>query len=181
MKARFFLSLSCFVFISFFFSCESPEEAGAAKYFIKFKANGEFKFYQVSEPGYQSCGQCACSYLPPSADNSSNISVCNEDNDWVTGAHIESWNGSTIEFTGLGFPLASFEYTEGGVTYLSELASSQVGSTVSITSVTTDGAYLDTYQQYKVKGTFRCNVRSNGGVSDIAITEGSFIVRYSED
>jgi len=151
-------------------------------YYIKFKAGDTWKLYQVAEPGYQSCGQCACGYMPPLADDYSGIDICQEDNDWITGADIEGWNGDVINFTPPDvFPVASFSYAEDGKTYLSESASSQTSSKVSITSVVSEGTYLGA-SVYKVKGTFTCKVKNmDGSGSDISITEGEFTIRYTED
>lgn len=180
MKSRFLLTLGYFALLTFLFSCGDDENGGTKAYFIKFKVNGESKIFQVNDPGYQSCGNCACSSIPPFTSDYGDINICNDADDWITPAHIEGWENSSIGFSGAGFPIASFYFTLNGVSYSTEYASSQTGSVVTITSVTPDGDLFD-LKMFKVKGTFNCNVRADGGLSDIAITEGSFVVRYSED
>jgi len=147
-------------------------------YYIKFKADGVLKIFQTSNPGYQSCGNCACSGVPPLASSSADVSICNDDNDWVTAAHIQGWNGDKILFTG-SFPLANFSYSVGDDYYSSEYVANQTGSEVNITAVAADVDFV-TKKQFKVTGNFKCKVATDGGAT-INITEGTFVTRYAED
>lgn len=180
------LSFIYFVVLTTLFSCGGDEDKApnnskpSKEYYIKFKADGEWKMFQVSEPGYMSCGQCACTGIPPLAQDNAGFSICYDNSDWITGAHIESWEDNSIDFIGSGFPIASFNYIEDGVNFYTEAAESQIGSLINITEISTDGNFYD-YQMYKVKGTFQCKVRSDEGAVDISITEGTFVVRFSED
>jgi hypothetical protein len=172
-------------FLSFLVSCGDDEGKKKdddtdelADYYIQFKAAGTLNTFQTDEPGYQSCGDCACSSIPPLSADYADVNVCNEENDWITAEDIEGWENTTLNFDD-GLPLASFYYVKNGIEYYSELAEDQSG-VVTITSVEPDGD-LGGLAAYKVTGTFSCKVRSDEGTSDIAITEGKFVVRFSED
>jgi hypothetical protein len=172
--------------LSFLVSCGDDEDKKKdddgneelAEYYIQFKAAGTLKTFQTDEPGYQSCGDCACSTIPPFDSDYADVTVCNDENDWITAEDIEEWENMTINFDS-GLPLASFYYVEDDIVYYSELAEDQSG-TVTITHVEADGNFGGLLA-YKVTGTFMCKVRSDEGTTDIAITEGKFVVRYSED
>jgi hypothetical protein len=160
---------------------ESPQEVSEA-YYLKFKANGTVKIFEAGNPGFQSCGQCACCYLPVlSDDRNSSLNICNDNNNWITAAHIQSWNGDKILFNNGGvFPEAEFSFTENGIYYSTGNAADQTGSEVNITSVVADGEYLG-LKAYKVTGNFKCKVNSSDEMSPFTITEGTFVIRYSED
>lgn len=168
--------------LSFLISCgddegkkkDDDDDEELAEYYIQFKAAGTLKTFQTDEPGYQSCGDCACSSIPPLGAEYADVNVCNDENDWITAEDIQEWENMTINFDS-GLPLASFYYVEDDIEYYSELAEDQSGM-VTISNVEADGDLT-----YKVTGTFTCKVRSDAGTSDIAITEGKFVVRYSED
>lgn len=186
MSFRLLNSLCLFLVITFLAACsdddknednENPNQP-TAEYYIQFKANGVLKTFQADEPGYQSCGQCACSYLPLLAASDANVQLCNDDNDWITAADIQGFDNEEFLFTE-GFPIASFHYTENDITYFSDEAVAQAGS-VKVTNVEADGNFVGKLA-FKVTGTFSCKVRASGSASDIAITEGVFVVRYSED
>jgi hypothetical protein len=148
-------------------------------YYLKFKANGVIKIFEEGNPGYQSCGECACSYMPVLSDSrSAGIDICNADNNWVTAAHIQGWNGHKILFNSV-VPQASFTFTENNIHYSSENVA-QTGSEVNITSVVADGTYLGK-KAFKVSGNFKCKAAKSDGSSVTDITEGTFVVRYSED
>ena len=149
-------------------------------YYTKFKANGKVKIFEDGNPGYQSCGQCACCYLPALSDTRyASVDICNNEPNWVNATHIQSWNGKKILFSG-NFPLASVNFSENGVYYSSENVVDQSGSEVNITSVVADGDLFGK-KGYKVSGNFKCKVASDDGTTPIAITEGTFVLRYSED
>jgi IPT/TIG domain len=149
-------------------------------YYITFKANGTTKVFESSNPGYQSCGQCACSYMPVLNDvRNANVSVCNDDNDWVTAADILGWNGDKFTFGTSSFPVASFGFTEASEYYGTENVSDQTGSEVNITNVVADGNFAGK-PMYKVTGNFKCKVAKSGGAT-VTITDGTFVIRYSED
>ena len=77
------------------------------------------------------------------------------------------------------FPAATFGFTEGSVYYGSEYVADQTGSEVNITSVVADGDFSG-LKMFKVSGTFKCKVAKSGGAV-VNVTEGTFVVRYSED
>lgn len=188
MNFRMFTPLCLFITVLLLCSCSDDEgkkeddngnpNQPTAEYYIQFKANGVLKTFQTNEPGYQSCGNCACSYLPVLAANQANIQLCNDDNDWITAVDIQGFDTEEFSFTA-GFPIASFHYTENNITYLSDEAVAQIGS-IKVTNVEADGNFGGKLA-FKVIGTFSCSVRSSGSASDIAITEGKFVVRYAED
>lgn len=180
------VSLFCLVAMGFLFSCsddEKKEDTDPNKptdaYYIQFKANGVLKTFQTAQPGYQSCGSCACAYLPIAAADKANVSLCNVDNAWITAADIQAFKGGKFSFTS-GFPFASFHYVEDGITYNSDYASVQTGS-VQVSNVVADGNVWGVQLAFKVTGTFSCNVWAEETGDDIAITEGKFVVRYLED
>lgn len=149
-------------------------------YYIKFKADGVLKEFGDSNPGFQSCGNAACCALPVLDDNrNANVQINKEDSDWVVAADITGWNGQTITFDNSTYPFSTFSYYEGGAEYDSENVADQTGSSVKITSVVDDSNELGV-KSYKVTGTFSCKVAKTGE-SAISITEGQFVVRYTED
>lgn len=181
MKFTHLKFLFVLAFLAFLISCgddEGKKGQPSAEYFIQFKAAGTLKIFETDEPGYQSCGDCACSSIPLFTAEYADITVCNDENDWITAEDIEGWEDMTINFDS-GLPIASFYYVEDDIVYYSEFAEDRSG-TVTITSVEPDGDFGGLLA-YKVTGTFTCKVRSDEGTSDIPITEGKFVVRYSED
>jgi hypothetical protein len=154
-----------------------------AEYFIKFKANGRWKIYQVAEPGYSACYQCSCSNILPelvSADNSSEIQVCYNDGSMqATKEMIEALENTTVTFGSI-FPQARLHYNVDGVDFSSEEATQTSGSKMMITAIEPDGDYMG-YAAYKVTGTFACTVKEVEGSGTVAITDGSFVIRFTED
>lgn len=60
------------------------EQEVTKTYYLKFKVNGTAKIYQDGNPGYQSCGQCACSYMPVlSETRSAGVDICNDEPSWI--------------------------------------------------------------------------------------------------
>ena len=157
-------------------------DAQTKAYFIKFKADGVLKVFETGNPGFQSCGDCACSYLPPASQNShAFIDICNDDNVWVTSSHIQAMDGKTFQINVKDvFPIAEFGFKENGKTYLTDNVDDQSGSEVKITSVVSDGEFLGG-KGYKVSGTFKCKVANSDDSDAVEITEGEFTVRYTED
>lgn len=164
-----------------FSQCSQDEDDSPVTkpYYIKFKANGVVKVFESGDPGYQSCGSCACSYLPPASSSDANVSICQENNDFVIAADIEGWNGKTVSWLDTTFPYSSFEFKESGVTYGSYHVADQTGSELKITKVESEGVFV-TKKTYKVTGTFKCKVAKSDGSSVTTITEGEFVVRFSE-
>lgn len=156
------------------------EPKATKTYYIKFKANGIVKIFETGNPGYQSCGSCACSYLPPASSTGANVSICQDNSNLITAASIESWNGKKILWSGTTFPYSSFSFDENGVTYGSFNVADQTSSELNVTKVESDGLFV-TKKMYKVTGTFKCKVAKSDGSSITTITEGEFVVRYSED
>ena len=157
-------------------------EAQATKaYFIKFKADGVLKVFETGNPGFQSCGDCACSYLPPAANDSyAGIDVCNDDNVTMTASRIQAMAGKTFQINAQDvFPVAEFSFEENGTSYHTGDVADQSGSEVSVTTVVSDGSFMGS-NAYKVSGTFKCKVANNDG-DTVEITEGEFTVRYTED
>jgi len=159
----------------------SKPQAVTKAYFIKFKSDGVLKIFETGNPGFQSCGDCSCSYLPPVSENSyAGIDICNDDNEWVTNAHLQAMSGKTFLINAKDvFPIAVFGYKENGKNFHTDYVNDQSGSEVSVTSVVSDGTYL-TKKAYKVSGTFKCKVAESSNSGAIEITEGEFTVRYTE-
>lgn len=160
-----------------------PEpQAQTQAYFIKFKADGMLKVFETGNPGYQSCGDCACSYLPP-ANNTTYafLDICNEENVSVTSSHILAMDGKSFPINGIDiFPIAEFGFEENGERYFTDNVNEQSGSEVKVTSVVSDGEFFGG-KAYKVSGTFKCKVANSGDSDAVEITEGEFTVRYTED
>jgi hypothetical protein len=149
-------------------------------YYLKFKANGVVKVYQSGNPGFQTCGNCACSIMPPAVFDNASLDVCKADNDDVVAANIIGWNSKTIPFKNSGtYPVASFYYTENGVGYSTDNVADQTNMSVNVTNVVSDGTFYSA-QSFKVTGTFQCKVAKSDGTGATAITEGSFVVKYTE-
>jgi hypothetical protein len=152
------------------------------KYYIKFKVNGSWKVFEEGNPGFQSCGECACSFMPVlNTVRYSGIEICQANQNWVTASNILSWDQKTIPFKfTTTYPIASFGFTEDGVAFNTYEANDQTGSSVKVTKIESDGEYLGK-KAYKVTGTFQCKVATKDGASVTSITEGEFVHRYSED
>ena len=150
-------------------------------FYVKFSVNGIIKIFEEGNPGYQSCGQCACSYVPALNDiRSASIVVCNNAPNWITAADIEGWNGDKLSVNSTNFPTAALEFTEDEVFYSSNNVSGQAGSEVNITSVVADGSF-NAKKAFKVTGDFKCKVSQSDGTNVMDITEGTFVLRYTED
>lgn len=104
-----------------------------------------------------------------SETRNANVSVCNGENDWVTAADIQSWNGDKLTFSTTAFPAASFDFTEDSEFYASGNVADQTGSEVNITSVAADGDFGGK-KMFKVSGTFKCKVAKSGGAA-VNVTE----------
>jgi hypothetical protein len=159
---------------------DSTNPQPSLPYYIKFKANGVVKLFEDGNPGYQSCGDCACASVPPLASINSNLSICQTSNNYITAVDIESWNGDNISLDESVFPNAGLYYVDNNESYGAEYVADQSGSEVKITSVVADGLFA-TKKMYKVSGTFNCKVALSEGSSVTTITEGQFVVRFSED
>ncbi|MFN8337151.1 MAG: hypothetical protein U0U09_18605 [Cyclobacteriaceae bacterium] len=168
--------------LAFFASCggdDDNKKTSKGTYYIEFKMNGgDLIRFEAEEPGYQACGSCACSTLPPTALEGAGLYVCNESEDFSAN-DIENLENSSLMFTADDFPNALFAFGKDGVNYSSDYAPDQVGS-FTVTKVVSDGDFFGS-AQYKVTGTFECIVRADGDDTDIAITEGKFVVRFSEN
>lgn len=150
-------------------------------YYYKFKVNGTTKIFEDGNPGYQSCGDCACSYLPAlSESRNADLEICQASNDWVTAADILSWNTKKFLFSDANIPNALFRFRENNINYDTDNAPDQTGSEVNITSVVSDGS-LGGNPGYKVTGNFKCKVAKDDGTGVATITEGTFVIRYSQD
>jgi hypothetical protein len=159
---------------------EDPQEV-TKTYYLKFKSNGTIKVFEDGNPGYQSCGDCACNSMPLLSDTRfAEFAVCNASNDWITAADIQGWNGDKIMFSEASVPNVSFMYKENNVSYSTYNVADQTGSEVNITSVVADGEFQGK-KSYKVTGNFKCKVADDSGATVISITEGTFVVRFSED
>jgi len=175
-------SLFIVVVLSFLASCGSDDDnkkTSSAPYYIEFKMNGgDLIRFETKEPGYQACGSCACSTIPPTALEGAGIYVCNESADFST-TDIEGLENASLTFAPDDFPNAVFAFGMDGTNYSSDYASVQSG-TFTVTEVVPDGDFVG-LAQYKVTGEFECVVRADGGDADIAITGGKFIIRFSEN
>jgi hypothetical protein len=151
------------------------------QYYVKFKADGQSKIFEACRPGYESttiCGMGQVPFAQQDTDPHAGISVCNPEIDKVTAAVMESWNGDKFLFMG-EYPVAHFEFYENQIKFSSYNADSQTDSELIITDVTREPVDEDNQIAYKVKGTFKCNVATDTG-EDIAITNGEFVVRFTE-
>jgi hypothetical protein len=151
----------------------------APQYYIKFKAEGQSKGFVACNPGYQSTTICGIGLVPfahEDTDPHAKISVCNLDD--VTGTIMESWKGDKIYFND-EYPQAHFEFYENLIKFSSSKAHSQADSELIITDITREPANADYHIAYKVKGTFKCHVATSTG-EDIAITDGEFVIRFTE-
>jgi hypothetical protein len=160
----------------------SAEQQATKTYYIKFRANGVLKIFEDSDPGYQSCSDCGCSYIPAFNDERyAGVDICQAPNDQVTAADIQGWNNKTVLFnTNNVFPFAGFGYKENFINYHSADAVDQTGSEVKITSVVSNGSFSGN-PAYKVSGTFKCKVAKQDGSSVTSITDGEFVVRYTQN
>ena len=175
--------------LSFFVSCgddeskkkdDDDENENLADYYIQFKMDGVLKTFEVNEPGYQACGSCACCGIPPLSSRSASLMVCNESEDFSVG-DIENLESNSLEFSVEDFPGANLSFTLDGVYYDTQYVSDQTGSTFTVTDVSSDGLFGGQLQMLKVEGTFQCTIRAEDDDTDIEITEGKFIVRFSEN
>ena len=151
------------------------------QYYVKFKADGQSKIFEACNPGYHSTTICGMGQVPfthEDKDPHAEISVCNLTIDKVTAAVMESWKGDKILF-GDEYPSAHFEFYENQIGFSSYNTDSQTNSELIITDITREPADEDNRIAYKVKGTFKCNVATPTG-GDIAITEGEFVIRFTE-
>lgn len=175
-------SLFIVVVLSFLASCggdDDDKKTSSATYYIEFKMNGgDLTRFETKEPGYQACGSCACSTIPPTSLEGAGIYVCNESADFSV-SDIENLENSSLVFTADDFPNAVFGFGKGGINYSSDYAPTQTGS-FTVTDVVRDGDFFG-LAQYKVTGEFECTVRADGDDTDIAITEGKFVIRFSEN
>jgi hypothetical protein len=149
-------------------------------YFIRFKMNGVVKIYESSGPGYSSCGECSCSYLPPFNETDyAGIDICQSST--VTASMIQNLNGKTIAFNeSVNFPQVSFNFAINDVNYGTDYITQTAGLNLKVTSVVADGSNLGA-DAYKVSGTFSCKVAKSDGSQGTDITDGTFVVRYTED
>ncbi len=156
------------------------EPTATKTYYIQFKVAGVTKVFEAANPGYQSCGQCACSYMPVLSENHyAGIDVCNDNSDWILASDIQGWDGDKIPFTSANFPVASFNFADGGTSFSTDGAQDQTGSELSITDVVADGTF-NGKKMFKVTGNFKCKVAQSGGTT-LNVTDGTFVIRYSED
>ena len=95
MKFSRFHCLLILGILSFLVSCggdddnkkddDDDDEPSDVTYYIEFKMDGgELIRFETDEPGYQACGSCACSTIPPVALEGAGIYVCNESADFST-------------------------------------------------------------------------------------------------
>lgn len=182
MKLNRLKSFGAIVLLTLVFSCggdDDKKKTNEVSYYIEFKMNGgDVVRLETKEPGYQACGSCACSTIPPTALEGAGIYVCNESADFST-TDIEGLENASLTFAPDDFPNAVFAFGMDGTNYSSDYASVQSG-TFTVTEVVPDGDFVG-LAQYKVTGEFECVVRADGGDADIAITEGKFIIRFSEN
>jgi hypothetical protein len=180
-----FRNLFIFALVAILFSCDDDDSAdgdSAMKYFIKFKVNGEWKMIESKTGVFAACEFCACGSVHSDPNGFyASVDVCNEDGNYMKATQIASWDDTDFEFNWPIFPLASFNFEEDNEYYYSGNSPNQGGSILSITSVSEEEGSIVEGRHFTVKGTFHCNVRKVGGPEeDIAITDGSFVVRFSE-
>jgi hypothetical protein len=158
------------------FTYKSPEIT--EKYYISFKVDGIESVYQTGNPGYQSCGDCACSNLPPLDDeNSAGLSICFPSD--VTATMIQSLKNKTLPITS-GSPEAKFWLTIDGEDFGTVSQTTQTtNSKMVISEVVADGSYGGK-KAFKVTGTFTCKISDYYGDDVMDVTEGKFVVRFTE-
>lgn len=151
-------------------------------YYIKFKMNGVQMLFEESAPNISNCSQCACSFIVPDPNiaKSAYIQICNDENDMATADDIVSWQGRKIFFAN-SFPRAGFNFgdIETRTDLYSILADSQEGSEMNITKVTKVTTGLK-WSSYNVTGNFKCKVAASYDGPDIDITDGQFVVLFTE-
>jgi hypothetical protein len=159
------------------FTYTEPQPTQA--YYIRFKANNEVKLYQTVNPGFSACGDCSCGYLPPLDDlNNAGIEICQPST--VTAAMIQALKDKTLSFNS-GSPVPNFGMEIDNVSYHTDFVTQVAGSKMTITNVVADGLFAGIKKAYKVTGTFSCRIARSDGSSVLNITEGTFVVRFTED
>lgn len=155
------------------------EPTPGATYYISFKANGVTKIFEEGNPGYQVCGDCSCSYMPVLNETRyAGLDICQPSS--VTSDMIVALKNKTIPFKDGGtFPIASLGFEENDIYYHTDYVDQGTFS-VNVTDVVTDGVFVGN-NGYKVTGTFTCKVAKSDGSLVTNITEGKFVVRYTED
>jgi hypothetical protein len=152
-------------------------------YYIKFKVNGIQQIYEENAPNIWSCSQCACSFIVPDPNiaESAYIQICNDENDMVTAEEIESWQGHKMFFAN-SFPKGNFGFSkiETKTDLYTIFADSQEGSEVNITNVTKVTTGFE-WSSYNVTGNFKCKVAATYDGPDIDITDGQFVVLFTEN
>jgi hypothetical protein len=134
---------------------ESPETPDLLPYYIKFKFKGELKVFQESDPEFQDCYTCLCSFTPAHAEPFSDLAICSAQ--VKTAGDILALKGATLTFQSSGNGPV-FGFTENDVTRSSSAAIEQEGSWVKITDVEADGETA-TRKGFKVSGNFQCKVK----------------------
>lgn len=154
------------------------EPKATKTYYYSFKADGVTKVFEESNPGYSACGECSCSDLPVLSDAYyAGLDICQSTA--VTPTMIQNLKSKTIPFKhGGSYPVANFGYTEKSISYTTDNVDQGTFS-AQVTDVTAEADYLG-YKVYRVTGTFECKVATTGG-APISITEGKFIIRYTQD
>jgi hypothetical protein len=153
---------------------EAPETPELLPYYIKFKFKGELKVFQESDPEFQDCFTCLCSFTPAHAEPYSDLAICSDQ--VKTAEDILALKGATLTFLStVNRPV--FGFTENDVTRSSSAAVDQEGSWVKITDVEADGETTNR-KGFKVSGNFQCKVKDNDGTL-AEVTEGEFVVRYT--
>jgi hypothetical protein len=151
-------------------------------YYIKFKINGVQKLYEQNSPNIWRCSQCACGVIvpDPGIPESADIQICNDEGDMVTAEDIESWQGETIFFTN-SFPKGGFSFGEikTKTDLYTQFASSQEGSEMNITNVTKVTTGFK-WSSYRVTGNFKCKAAATYAGPDIDITDGEFVLLFTE-
>jgi hypothetical protein len=153
---------------------EAPETPELLPYYIKFKFKGELKVFQESDPEFQDCFTCLCSFTPAHAEPYSDLAICSDQ--VKTAEDILALKGATLTFLStVNRPV--FGFTENDVTRSSSAAVDQEGSWIKITDVEADGETTNR-KGFKVSGNFQCKVKDSDGTL-AEVTEGEFVVRYT--
>jgi hypothetical protein len=151
-------------------------------YYIKFKVNGVQKIYEENDPNIWRCSQCACGFIVPDPDitESAYMQICNDENDIVTAEDLESWQGDKIFFAN-SFPKGGFGFNEieTKTNLYTNFADSQEGSEVNITNVTKVTTGFE-WSSYRVTGNFKCKVAATYDGPNIDITDGQFVILFTE-
>jgi hypothetical protein len=144
----------------------------APRYYIKFKAGEQQKYFEACDPDYGYDHRCTSG-----AVLNAQLMICDSTISQFTASVIQGWKGRSFSFTDENHPVHFNFIDDAGATFSSIDASSQAGSELTIANVVLDPSVI-VPNVYIVTGTFKCNAAISGS-DDVAITGGEFSVRVT--